>query len=149
MTYAELEKLTTDTLQQAKAFSAEALQAMMIIAAHESMRGRYRRQLKADKPALSLWQIERPTFDTVMEFSARWPDYAKRCGYAPELVKFEDIEHDDKLACIVARARLSMDSRPLPKTPMEQAEYAKEFWNGSGKASSEKYYHDWALWRRG
>lgn len=149
MTYAELEELTTDTLQQAKAFSAEALQTMMIIAAHESMRGRYRRQQKADKPALSLWQIERPTFDTVMEFSARWPDYAKRCGYDPALVKFEDIEHDDKLACIVARARLSMDSRPLPKTPMEQAEYALDYWNAGGKASAEKYYNDWALWRRG
>lgn len=149
MNYAELEKLVTDTIKQCKAFSDEALQTMMIIAAHESMRGRYRRQVGAAQPALGLWQMERPTFDTVMEFSARWPDYARRCGYDPALVKFEDIENEDKLACIVARARLSMDSRPLPKTPMEQAQYALEFWNAGGKASAEKYYNDWALWRRG
>ena len=149
MTYDELEELVIETIEQCKAYSDEALQTLMIIAAHESMRGRYRRQMKADNPALSLWQIERPTFDTVMEFSARWPDYAKRCGYDPALVKFEDIEHDDKLSCVVARARLSMDKKPLPKTPIEQAEYAKVFWNAGGKASSEKYYNDWALWRRG
>jgi hypothetical protein len=63
------------------------------------------------------------------------------------LLSFEDIEHDDKLACVVARARLSMDTRPIPSTPEAQAQYAKDFWNASGKASAEKYLNDWLLWR--
>lgn len=120
---------------------------LMMIAAHESGRGKYRRQMKADSPALSLWQIERPTFDTVVKFSARWPEYARRGGYDPARVKFEDIEHDDKLACIVARARLSMDIKPLPKTPAAAAAYCKVFWNAGGKASAEKYLNDWLIWR--
>ena len=147
MKYSTLEALVTKTLREARAHSPDVVQQMMMIAAHESGRGKHRRQLKADKPALSLWQIERPTFDTVMQYSARWPQYAQRCGYDFKSVKFEDIEHDDKLACVVARSRLSMDTRPIPSTPEAQAQYALKFWNAGGKAGAEKYLNDWLLWR--
>ena len=148
VSYCELEKSTIKWLKEISAYTPEALQMLMMIAAHESMRGRYRKQQGATKPALSLWQIERPTFDTVMQYSARWPQYARRGGYDFATVKFEDIENDDKLACIVARARLSMDKKPLPVTPEAQAEYALKYWNAGGKASAEKYLNDWLLWRR-
>lgn len=148
MKYKDLETKVKEWLREIGAYSDEALQMLMMIAAHESMRGRYRRQQGAAKPALSLWQIERPTFDTVLQYSARWPQYAQRGGYDFRAVKFEDIENDDKLACIVSRARLSMDKKPLPTTPEKQAEYCKKFWNASGKASAEKYLNDWMLWQR-
>lgn len=148
MQYRMLETKINGWLREIGAFTPEAVQTLMMIASHESMRGRHRRQLKADNPALSLWQIERPTFDTVVKYSARWPQYAQRGGYDFKAVKFEDIELDDKLACIVARARLSMDSKPLPSTSEAQAEYCKRFWNASGKASAEKYLNDWLLWQQ-
>lgn len=149
MKYTDAYKLTDQTLRDIKAHSVEAVQVILMIMAHESGRGKYRRQLKADRPALGLTQIERPTFDTVVKYGDRFAAYCERAGYDPDAVRFEDLETDDRLCIVLTRARLAMDSEPLPKTPVEQAEFCKRFWNGPGKATANKYLEDWEKWQLG
>lgn len=147
MKYTYAHALTDHTLRSIKAHSVDAVQVILMIMAHESMRGKYRRQLKADRPALGLTQIERPTFDSVVKYGDRFATYCRRAGYDPDAVLFEQLEADDRLCIVVTRVRLAMDIAPLPSSPVEQAEFCKRFWNGPGKATASKYLEDWEKWR--
>lgn len=147
MKYPECVQLVSSVFKKIQAYSPESHNTAVMIIAHESGRGKYRRQVGAKEPALGLGQMERATFDTCKKFGDRYKTYLERAGYNSALVKFEDLEKDDELAIILIRVRLAMDTKALPKTPKDQAEFCKEFWNAGGKASADKYLNDWKEWQ--
>lgn len=149
MIYSDCRQLVETTYRKIKAYSKDAVNVTLMIIAHESGCGEHRRQIGAAEPALGLGQMERPTFNTVMEFSARIRTYLERAGYDYDSVKFEHLETDDVLAIIFIRARLSMDTNPLPSDLVSQAVFCKRYWNAGGKASSEKYLNDYERWKYG
>lgn len=147
MKFSECHALVTSVYNRISACSTPAVDVTMMIIAHESGQGKYRRQVGAKNPALGLGQMEEPTFNSVMEFSARIRSYLNRAGYNYNTVKFSDLETDDELAIIFIRARLSMDTKPLPSIPRYQALYCKSYWNAGGKATANKYMKDYKEWQ--
>lgn len=147
ITYNDCFKLVSMTLKKIQAYSPEAHTTTMMIIAHESGRGKHRRQVGADEPALGLGQMERETFDTCKKYGDRYKTYLERAGYIPDKIVFEALECNDELAIILIRVRLAMDTAALPKTPKEQAEFCKKFWNAGGEASANKYLNDWKEWK--
>jgi len=147
MNYLTCKKLVEQVYMTLTVYTTDSRDVTLMIIAHESGGGKHRRQIGAAEPALGLGQMERPTFNSVMRYSDRLEGYLKKFGYKKSDVKFEDLETDDTLAIIFIRARLAMDTAALPKTPKEQAEFCKRFWNAGGKASADKYLNDWKEWK--
>lgn len=147
LSYTECLNLVRDTYNEIRVHSDAAEQVTMMIIAHESGHGKYRRQIGAKNPALGLGQMEEQTFDTVMKYGDRIRSYLNRADYNYNHVKFSDLETDDVLAIIFIRARLAMDTKPLPSIPKYQALYCKSYWNAGGKATAQKYLNDWESWK--
>lgn len=147
MKFKDCKKLLEQTFMNLGAYTTDARNISLMIIAHESGRGQYRKQLKADKPALGLAQIEYNTFNDILNYSDRIKSYLVRTGYNPDEVLFSQLENDDVLTAVFIRARLAMDIHLLPITPKAQADWCKLHWNGNGKATAEKYLSDWELWR--
>ena len=147
MKYTECKILVERIFMTLNVYTTNARDVSLMIIAHESGGGKFRRQVGAAKPALGLGQMEEPTFNSVMKYSARINGYLTKMGYNPDNVKFSDLENDDTLAIIFIRARLAMDTDPLPTSPKDKADFCKRFWNAGGKASSEKYLDDWERWK--
>lgn len=145
LTYAEGVRLVRATLTDIKAHSDRAELAILMIIAHESGGGKARRQIGGG-PARGIIQMEPPTFNDVIKFGEKAASYLRRAGFDPAVVKCADLEFDDRLSVVMARARLAMDANPLPDTPAAMAAYLKRFWNGPGKATPEKYLKDWESW---
>ncbi len=144
------------TYQQAKAFIAEALldqglhsdaaaELMLMIAAHESLGFKFRRQIGGG-PALGVFQMEPPTHEDTWRRSRSIMRNAKRCGYTQDAKR---LETDDRYAIFVARHRIMLDPKPIPTTPQAMAEWCKHEWNGNGKATPEEYLRDYNLWKDG
>ncbi len=146
LSYAEGVRLVRATLTDIKAHSDRAELAILMIIAHESGGGKARRQIGGG-PARGLIQMEPPTFNDVIKFGEKAASYLRRAGFDPAVVKCADLEFDDRLSVVMARARLAMDANPLPETPAAMAAYLKRFWNGPGKATPEKYLKDWENWK--
>lgn len=146
LSYAEGVRLVRATLTDIKAHSDRAELAILMIVAHESGGGKARRQIGGG-PARGLIQMEPPTFNDVIKFGEKAASYLRRAGFDPAVVKCADLEFDDRLSVVMARARLAMDVNPLPDTPAAMAAYLKRFWNGPGKATPEKYLKDWETWK--
>lgn len=138
--------LVRDVLNKIGAYSPRAEAAILMIIAHESGGGKFRRQVGGG-PARGLIQMEGPTFADVLKHSARVDRYLRAAGYDPARVTCDQMEHDDRLSVVMARARLSMDTKPIPDTPAALAAYLKRFWNGPGKATPEKYLTDLERWK--
>jgi hypothetical protein len=145
LNYTDAVRLVRAVLHEIKAYSPRAELAILMIIGHESGGGKFRRQ-RGGGPARGLIQMEPPTFDSVIEFGAQVGNYLRRAGYAAP-VKCADLETDDRLSVVMARARLAMDPAPLPSDPAEMAAYLKRFWNGPGKATPGKYLNDWEKWK--
>lgn len=141
--YSQFKKIVTETLKEMNRFSPECVELLCMIAAHESMLGKYRKQING--PALSLLQIEPFTHDSI------WDNCDSIASLAKKLVikrNTESLINDDRYAVFVARCYLLMDRNPLPKTVCEMGDYAKKYWNSdSGKASPEAYVNAYIKWR--
>lgn len=148
MKYLTCKKLVEQVYMTLTVYTTDSRDVTLMIIAHESGGGKYRRQVGAAEPALGLGQMERPTFNSVMRYSDRLEGYLKKFGYKKSDVNFEDLETDDTLAIIFIRARLAMDTAPLPSIPQAQAEFCKRFWNAGGKATPEKYLTDYQRWKQ-
>ena len=144
------------TYQQAKAFIAEALldfglhsdhavELMLMIAAHESLGFKFRRQIGGG-PALGVFQMEPPTHDDIWRRSRSIQRNAKRAGFTQNARRLTD---DDRYAVFMARHRLMLDPRPIPTALQAMADWCKREWNGDGKATPEEYLRDYNLWREG
>ena len=146
LTYTEGVRLVRETLTDIKAHSDRAELATLMIIAHESGGGRARKQVGGG-PARGLIQMEPPTFNSTIKFGEKAAEFLRRAGFDPAVVQCADLEFNDRLSVVMARARLAMDPAPLPSTPADMAVYLKRVWNGPGKATPEKYLKDWEIWK--
>jgi hypothetical protein len=153
------------TYQQAKAFIAEALldfglhsdhavELMLMIAAHESLGFKLRRQLIKRGRSLvpagkgrGVFQMEPLTHDCTWKESDTIRARARRVGI--EQSSPDRMIDDDRYAIFVARHFLLMDKNPLPRTVPAMAAYCKSYWNRGGSATPEEYLRDYNLWREG
>lgn len=143
MNYSGLKKILTDTTKEMDRFKPECVELLCMIAAHESGLGRHRKQING--PALSLFQIEPVTHDSIWDNCDSIKALAKKLGITRNI---KSLETDDRYAAFVARCYLLMDRNEIPKSVCEMGQYAKSYWNsGSGKASPEAYVDAYIKWR--
>ena len=160
--YNQLERLAIETISPLGSYSKKALTAIMMIIAHESLKGALREQVisfDADKDLAyklsgkdyargitgqeefthnSLWvnsdNIERD-YQIVFGQPVFTDDcFINRCTY------------DDKYAIFMARKKLHMISEPFPEDEREIAAYLSKYYNAGGKGSADDYYYDWVSW---
>ncbi|QFU04561.1 hypothetical protein FIU82_05965 [Pseudoalteromonas sp. THAF3] len=132
---------------------------LVMIAAHESHFGKYRRQVGGG-PARGIYQIEIPThddlFENYLEFRPEYKDAVLSfTGNDPRLDW--QLENNDRYATAAARLLLWRKPEAIPapadfsKSPdpsgaylLALAEYAKKHWNTEGGAATpEKYLEDY------
>jgi len=145
MKYEAAKAFIAETLLDQGLHSDAAVNLLLMIAAHESGGFKYRRQIGGG-PALGVFQMEPPTHDDIWRRSRSIKRNAERCGFTQDSKR---LEHDDKYAVFVARHRLMLDPNPLPPTLSDMAAWCKREWNGSGKATAEKYLADLKAWQDG
>lgn len=144
MKYSEFKHFCTEALLDWGLHSDHCVELLAMIAAHESLGGKYRKQIGGI--ALGIFQIEPVTHNSVWGHSDSIRARAKRYGITEDVSK---LESDDRYSIWVARHYLAMDKNPLPKKTEAMAAYCKSYWNRTGKATNEKYLNDWMAWRDG
>jgi len=120
-------------------YSEDAVELMMMIAAHESNLGTYLRQV--DGPALGIFQIEPATHDDT------WENGDSICANAQILgieCAVEKLEYDLRYQIFMARQKLFMISEAIPsnRMVMKMAEYCKKYWNTQHGKATVCDYHD-------
>ena len=125
--------------------SPEAVELLMMIAAHESGGFRYVRQTGGT--AVSLYQIEPVALMEIQRYMGVRPEKFKSVQ-ALEVAPFEALIYDQRLATQAARVYLMRIEEPLPKAGDVEgmARYCKKYWNTeAGKASAMKYATDYTV----
>jgi hypothetical protein len=145
MTYSEFKAICAEALLDWGLHSDHCVELLAMIAAHESLGGKHRRQIGGG-PALGIFQIEPTTHNSVWDNSDSIRARAQRFGIKEDVNK---LETDDRYSIFVARHYLAMDVTPLPNTPEAMAAYCKNYWNRTGKATPEKYLNDYRAWQDG
>lgn len=125
----DIEDLIKRTLREYNLYSDSAVNLLLGTLAQESGFGKYLKQLGGG-PALSGFQIERPTFN--------WLKHAYMNKYNLQEVEFEELEWNLKLAILFCRLRYFVVPSPLPAADDIKglAEYWKNYYNtylGKGK----------------
>jgi hypothetical protein len=119
-------------------YSEDAVELLMMIAAHESNLGTYLSQ--ANGPALGIFQIEPITHDDTWENGDSICDNAQLLGIECAV---EKLEYDLRYQIFMARQKLFMVSEAIPSNcmAMKMAEYCKKYWNTEhGKATAYDYH---------
>jgi len=136
----QLRDLITRTLKEIpNGYSEDAVELMMMIAAHESSLGTSLVQ-NGGGPALGLFQIEPATHDDT------WENGDSICANAQILgieCAVEKLEYDLRYQIFMARQKLFMISEAIPsnRMVMKMAEYCKKYWNTQhGKATAYDYH---------
>jgi hypothetical protein len=145
MKYSDFKALCAEALLDWGLHSDHCVELLAMLAAHESLGGKHRRQIGGG-PALGLFQIEPVTHNSVWDHSDTIKSRAARFGIKEDVSR---LEADDRYSIFVARHYLLMDSNPLPKTPEAMAQYCKSYWNRTGKATPAKYLNDYRAWQDG
>lgn len=134
-------------------YSDDAVELLMMIAAHESHMGRFIKQVKG--PALGIFQMEPVTHDDI------WKNFISKnqklefavAKFLPsshslvsKLSQAELLATDIRYATILARVFFMRFKEPIPTDDLGKARYAKWYWNTElGKASINDYF---AAYRR-
>jgi hypothetical protein len=145
----QLRDLITRTLKEIPhGYSEDAVELLMMIAAHESRLGTYLRQVGG--PALGIFQMEPATHDDVWENGDSCEDNGAVLGYNLECTIGGDmLEYDLRYQIFMARQKLFMISEPLPSSEGASSEnvslmsdYCKEYWNTvDGSADAFEYFN--------
>lgn len=118
-----------------RGYSKDAVELLLMIAAHESKAGTFLKQEKG--PALGIFQIEPETHDDV------WKNGDTCCVNAQTIgVEWSEcrLEYDLRYQIFIARQKLFMIAEPIPSKVDEMADYAKKYWNTEhGKATGIDY----------
>jgi hypothetical protein len=157
----QISRLVVATISKMGNYSTRALNAVMMVAAHESLRGTMREQVisfdmvedvryKLSKDyAKGICGMETFTHDDLWENSDNIKaDYRKVFGsYASVHVTDADRQiYDDKYAIFLCRKKLHMIMDELPRDLMELAHYLVKYYNAGGKATAEKYHDALVNW---
>jgi len=126
------------TLIKMNRYSDAANTVLLMIAAHESMGGKYRKQING--PALGVFQIEPDTHDSIWDNCDSITRLANKCGFTRDVRK---LATNEDYSVFVARCYLLMDVNPLPTGIDAMASYCKSYWNRTGKASPSAYMADY------
>lgn len=127
-------------------YSEDAVDLLLMIAAHESGRGTYLYQVKG--PALGIYQMEPVTFRGLYKdfiSKNKTLDFAvsKFVPSSKSLVGSDFAEllvTDLRYATVLARVFFMRFKEPIPTTDIGKAEYAKKYWNTElGKATVNDY----------
>jgi len=127
-------------------YSEDAVELLLMTAAHESRLGTYLKQLRG--PARGIFQMEPQTEAGLLEaLSARAPSLRAKIAALNLPLDGQDGTTSDQdmlhnLAYQVAMARAHYYLKPgrIPHGRREMAEYAKRWWNTrAGKASANDY----------
>jgi len=142
----QLRDLITRTLKEIPhSYSEDAVELLMMIAAHESKLGTYLKQVNG--PALGIFQMEPDTHDDVWENGDSCEVNASYFGYVWECDATSDrLEYDIRYQVFMARQKLFMISDPLPfrENIRAMGDYCKKYWNTKkGKARPECYIYDY------
>lgn len=129
-------------------YSTDAVELLMMIAAHESLMGKYLCQVNG--PALGLYQMEPFTHDdlyrtfisknqaidfAVSKFVPSQHSLKMRNSHAELLIS------DLRYATVIARVFFMRFKEPIPSDDLGKAEYAKKYWNTEqGKATVNNYF---------
>lgn len=123
--------------------SDDAVELLLMIAAHESHLGTYLKQTKG--PALGIYQMEPFTFNDILDnYVAYKPNlqYIVQPFVYSTVIPEHLLVHDLQFATIMARIHLLRDRYALPShtDTVAMAKYAKRVWNTeAGKATSNDY----------
>jgi len=134
---AQLRDLITRVLKEIPhGYSEDAVELLMMIAAHESRLGTYIKQVGG--PALGIFQIEPATHGDVFDNGDSCIHNASLLGY--DLECSEMLEYDLRYQILMARQKLFMISEPIPSGLIARARYCKYYWNTAhGKARETDY----------
>jgi hypothetical protein len=140
----QLRDIITRTLKQIpNGYSNDAVELLMMIAAHESHLGTYLRQMN-NGPALGGWEMEVATHDDTWINGDSCEVNASHFGYIWEGESTADkLEYDLQYQILMARQRLFMKPEALPSSRdvWAMADYCKKHWNTvHGKAKATDYY---------
>jgi hypothetical protein len=140
----QLRDLITRTLKEIPhGHSEDAVELLMMIAAHESRLGTYLRQVGG--PALGIFQMEPATHDDVWENGDSCEDNGAVLGYNLECTIGGDmLEYDLRYQIFMARQRLFMKPEQIPSVNRvaEMAMYCKRHWNTvHGDADAPDYFN--------
>lgn len=156
MQFKELEKIIQDTLSVFESmggakYSENAVDLLLMIACHESLCGRYTKQVNG--PALGVYQMEPATHaDLYANFISTRRDLdfsvSKFLPSSQTLVNkkshVELLQTDVRYATVLARVFFMRFKEPIPDTDFKRAVYAKKYWNTPlGKATEDAYLNDY------
>lgn len=124
-------------------YSVKAVNAIMMIIAHESLRGEYIMQVGG--PALGLIQMEPETHADTWLNGDTCKVNMSRLGYTQDVGK---LVYDIQYQVAMARQRLFMKPDRLPSNLKELSKYLKKHWNSTlGDADEMSYYKDFIAWQ--
>lgn len=121
---------------------AHAQELIIMIAAHESLFGKYSKQVNG--PALGWIQMEPATHEHIWDNCTKIQLYADKAGLKKDL---DALLTDPRYNAFMARMRMKMDPMPLPQTVADMAAWCKKYWNTeAGKATVEDYRDRYLQW---
>ena len=134
------------TLQDMKCWSQQAEDLLVMIVAHESVKGEYLHQVKG--PAIGIFQMEPKTHDDVMSYIKK-----KRPVLYLLLERYTGINHSSLMAgnlyyaTFMARCFFLRFLEAIPENHVEMSLYAKKYWNTTlGSATPNDYLHAFNTW---
>lgn len=142
MNYSRYKVLCENLFNKWGIYSPYRVELHCMLVAHESQLGKHRKQVGGG-PARGLHQIEGDTEDSIWNNSDKIKENAAKFGIVRNKGRGEI---DDIYDLFVAAHYVMMDENALPKTIETMADYAKSYWNRTGKATPEKYLNDYNTW---
>lgn len=148
-------EMISNTLQKFEAlggakYSTDAVELLMMIAAHESLMGKYIKQVNG--PALGPYQMEPFTHDDLYRtFISKNQklDFAvskfvpSQHSLVDKSTHAELLATDIRYATVLARVFFMRFKEPIPSDDLGKAEYAKKYWNTyapNAKATVNDYF---------
>lgn len=122
----------------------------MMIAAHESCFGKYRKQIKG--PARGIFQMESPAWSDCEEYARKNKPalYHYMNGRFGLYRSHDMLAENDAYAIVIARIYFWKRPEKLPSKLDDMAQYAKDVWNTElGKATPEMYLNAYMDWKEG
>lgn len=134
-----------------KGHSEEAVKAIQMIIAHESMQGHFIKQAKGG-PALGIIQMEPLTHSDVwrhgdsIQKNAELLHIVTRGTGVMNVPSPRRLIYDLRYNVFMARQKLFMAQGALPNDSVDMSKYLKKHWNGPGRATAQDYLLAYLGW---
>lgn len=143
------ERVIEPTLKQLGLYSSDAVELLLMIAAHESVKGEYIAQITG--PARGIYQMEGATHNDIQSWlSSKKPATWYAIGELVRKAEADMMMYDLRYATAMARVFFLRFPEALPSGSDDVAMslYAKKRWNTSaGKATAEDYLKAYRSWK--